>query len=214
MPSDSRPEDFIFKIKGFNTISNYNGRGVCLFIRDHIEYDQVFEYDKFFKTSIFINLKKYQYNFTLGVLYRSPNTSKNEDNLMLEMINIIANKHMSLNNKLLLMGDFNFPGIDWSLENTKHQNNDNMENKFLSCIQKHFLYQLVEEKTHFRGDQNPTLIDLIITNDPKLFGEITFNAPIGKSHHSVISFELYINPVNNPNSNANCKVLGYGWSCR
>ena len=43
MPPDSKPEDFVFVIKGFNTIYNYNGRGLCLFIKKQIDFNQVYQ---------------------------------------------------------------------------------------------------------------------------------------------------------------------------
>ena len=79
------------------------------------------------------------------------------------------------------MGDFNFPGINWELECTNHQNEMNIENQFLTCIQNNFLFQLVDQPTHCRGLQTPTLIDPIITNDPNILGDIAFNAPVGNS---------------------------------
>ena len=120
MPPDSKPEDFVFVIKGFNTIYNYNGRGLCLFIKKQIDFNQVYDYDKYFKTSLFINIKNSQCNLTLGVIYRSPNTPQEENVKMIEMLNVISSNHISLNNKLLIMGDFNFPGINWELECTNH----------------------------------------------------------------------------------------------
>ena len=53
MPPHVQPEDFKFKIKGFTTIHNYNGRGLCLFIKENLNFTQLFEYDAL-KTSIFI----------------------------------------------------------------------------------------------------------------------------------------------------------------
>ena len=38
MPSDTKPEDFVFKIRGYNSILNYNGRGLCFFIREILIY--------------------------------------------------------------------------------------------------------------------------------------------------------------------------------
>ena len=200
MPSDSKPEDFVFNIKGFNTVYNYNGRGLCLFVKQYIDFNQLYDYDKYFKTSLFINIKNSQCKLTLGVIYRSPNTPHDDNVKMIEMLNDISSKHISLNNKLIIMGDFNFPGIDWELECTNHNNELNIENKFLSCIQQNFLFQLVDQPTHCRGLQTPTLIDLLITNDPNFIGDLAFNAPIGNSHHSIILFKVYIkNHKNDPN---------------
>ena len=210
MPPDSKPEDFVFVIKGFNTIYNYNGRGLCLFIKKQIDFNQVYDYDKYFKTSLFINIKNSQCNLTLGVIYRSPNTPQEENVKMIEMLNVISSNHISLNNKLLIMGDFNFPGINWELECTNHQNEMNIENQFLTCIQNNFLFQLVDQPTHCRGLQTPTLIDLIITNDPNILGDIAFNAPVGNSHHCVMLFKLYVN-VFNINNEINKQDIKYNY---
>ena len=128
MPSDSKPEDFVFNIKGFNTVYNYNGRGLCLFVKQYIDFNQLYDYDKYFKTSLFINIKNSQCKLTLGVIYRSPNTPHDDNVKMIEMLNEISSKHISLNNKLIIMGDFNYPGIDWELECTSHNNELNIEN--------------------------------------------------------------------------------------
>ena len=44
------------------------------------------------------------------------------------------------------------------------------------------------------NSQNPTLIDLIISNQPDFVQNIMFLPPFGLSHHSVIVFDLDINP--------------------
>jgi len=51
-------------------------------------------------------------DFFIGVCYRSPNVTlcgKDNDSLLCNLINKIHGK------PLLLMGDFNFPDIDWEL---------------------------------------------------------------------------------------------------
>ena len=53
--------------------------------------------------------------------------------------------------------------------------------------------QYISEPTHFRADQTPTLIDLIISNDEKFVFDICQSPPFGLSHHNVISFKLSIN---------------------
>ena len=111
-----------------------------------------------------------------------------------------------MKNQLLLLGDFNFPGINWETETTKHQHNSfNFEDLFLNTIHKNFLYQMVTEPTHSRNLQTPTLIDLVITNNPSIIGDINYNAPIGNSHHAVLSFQLFFDvlgtPVNKPDNN-------------
>ena len=64
----------------------------------------------------------------------------------------------------------------------------------LQHAHENFLHQVIDEPTYYRGLQNPTLIDLILTNDSNFVHSVEHNPPFGKSHHSVISFCLDIEP--------------------
>ena len=199
MPSNSKPEDYLFKLEGYNTVYNYHGRGLCLFIKNNIDYVQMLDYEHMFKTSIFINILNSQCKLTVGAVYRSPNTSHEENINLCKLLEDIANKNKSLNNKLIITGDFNFPGIDWVNESTNHISEDNIENKFLNCIQSNFLFQHVDQPTHSRSEQTPTLIDLVFSNDSSLVSDMSYGAPLGNSHHSVLTFTLYVNLNESPN---------------
>ena len=63
-------------------------------------------------------------------------------------------------NSILLVGDFNYRDIDWK-KDMSNTNDSHVASKFLDCVHENFLYQLVEEPTHQRGSQTPSLIDLI-----------------------------------------------------
>ena len=65
-----------------------------------------------------------------------------------------------------------------------------INSKFLECVHEYYLTQLIKEPTHIRGEQNPTLIDLILCNDSDFVESISHYAPFGLSHHSVICFSL------------------------
>ena len=87
--------------------------------------------------------------------------------------------------------DFNLPGINWENESCCHKEN-HIESKLLSCFQENFLFQHVNKPTHSRGEQTETLIYLIISNDPSLVSEIIHKAPIGLSHHHLLSLSIEI----------------------
>ena len=101
-----------------------------------------------------------------------PNLSKEDNEKLIKIINDISKKHKTLNEKLIIMGDFNFPGIDWEFESTANVDESHIENEFLTCLHSNFLFQLIEKCTHFRGEQSPTLIDLLISNDPDVLNNI------------------------------------------
>ena len=98
---------------------------------------------------------------------------------------------MTGNSKLVLMGDFNYPDIDW--EHNCVNNQSSISNKFLNCIHKNYLYQHITQPTHYRCEQNPTVIDLIVTNEPNLIRDLKYFPPFGKSHHVALYFVLDVN---------------------
>ena len=95
------------------------------------------------------------------------------------------------NDKLLIMGDFNYPEINWKDESSNCREN-HPASRFLSCLHQNFLTQHIIEPTHYRGLQSATLIDLIISNDPNFVSNIIHDPPFGKSHHQALCFNIDI----------------------
>ena len=65
-----------------------------------------------FQENLFVNISCYDASkLLIGTIYRSPNSDPNNDAELFAFINTVS----SLNNmQLILVGDFNFPGIDWN----------------------------------------------------------------------------------------------------
>lgn len=57
---------------------------------------------------------------------------------------------------------------------------------------------MITEPTHHRGTQTPTLVDLVLTNANNFIYDVKLHAPLGKSHHSVICFNIDSCQPNNP----------------
>ena len=91
------------------------------------------------------------------------------------------------NDKLLLVGDFNFKEIDWQNEICT-TSDDHIAAKFLKCVQKNYLFQHVKSHTHFMPNKHSSLIDLVLTNEPNFVENLSQLDPIGASHHNVITF--------------------------
>ena len=91
-------------------------------------------------------------------LYRLPN-SLSENNKLLNQL--ILNTSL-IGGKLLILGDFNFPTINWDSLSTPHLSN-HCASEFLAATQDAFLFQYVQSPTHTRPNQKPTLIDLIFS---------------------------------------------------
>ena len=188
-----------FKIDGYKYIENSSGRGVGMFIKDHLVFVRNKEYEARFSPSIFgkVVIDKNEY-FTVGILYRSPNSGENENTNFLNQIDFISSKFLSSKEKLLLVGDFNFPGINWDDECSNMSDTD-IATKFLNITQQNYLTQFVTEVTHRRNMQTPTLIDLVLSNDPEFVQNVEYHPPFGKSHHSVLTFSLPIKLNKNDN---------------
>ena len=86
---------------------------------------------------------------------------------------------------MLVVGDFNYPKIDWEHYSTTSSPND-LNVKFLECTRDCFFEQFISEPTRGRGSSQPTLIDLVLTNNPDILNKVKLDAPLGKSDHSVM----------------------------
>ena len=87
----------------------------------------------------------------IGCIYKSPNTSDtNKDKL----IDLLRSPLIQSFNYVCIVGDFNYPDIDWSGGWSNSQDND-----FGECIRDSYLSQMVCNPTRKREGQRPSLID-------------------------------------------------------
>ena len=177
--------NFIFE--GFNTIENNNGRGVCIIHKEEFEISEINDINKLYSPSLFINVKTKISCLNLGIVYRSPNSTTEEDD---KVINQIDEASKSLKN-LIIVGDFNHPEIDWQHCHTKTQSK-HKASQFLFKVNSCRLHQLVNKPTHMKPGCKPSLIDLVLTKDPDVIEKIKLLPPLGKSFHSAITIKTSI----------------------
>ena len=89
---------------------------------------------------------------------------------------------------LLICGDFNYREIDWENESSdeKYQH----MSTFINTVQDCFLHQHVTEHTRFRLGEEPSLLDLIFTNEEGLIYNLEYQSGLGDSDHISLSFYL------------------------
>ena len=92
----------------------------------------------------------------IGIIYRSPNSVTENDLKLFELINTIC---LDNKNKLLLVGDFNWPNIEWS--SWSSPNSLGPETKILDTLRKNFLLQHINKPTRARGNDEPHILDLV-----------------------------------------------------
>ena len=87
-------------------------------------------------------------------------------------------------NRLLILGDFNIPDIDWVNRETlvgAAKIDRDVYKKMQDC----FLHQHVTKPTRFRGNSSSTL-DLIFTKEEEDVKDIQVLQPLGKSDHGIV----------------------------
>jgi hypothetical protein len=120
-------------------------------------------------------------------IYRSPQSSP----AISEMLNELMRRAGDLKfSHLMILRDFNCPGIDWDNHKGDHQSE-----AFLTSCEDAFLHQHILEPTRGRLGQNANLLDLVFSNEENMVTNIVYQSPLGKSDHVSLSFDFICNKV-------------------
>ena len=90
---------------------------------------------------------------------------------------------------VIIMGDFNYPEINWSQECNNVGANQETTN-FLEGIRDAYMYQHVKQPTRQRGDHHQHTLDLVLSNELDMVDELNYGPPIGKSPHAVLKWRV------------------------
>ena len=116
-------------------------------------------------------------------IYRSP--ASNDDNCT-ELNNILSELAGLKYQHKVIGGDLNYRGIDWKLPVCTASANSK-DFLFLEAMRDAYLTQLMDVPTRWRGNDTPSTLDLMITNDDAVVEDIRVDAPLGKSDQALIS---------------------------
>ena len=183
-----------FSLPGYNLFTNIENpnchRGIAIYVENSISCSAItFPYD--LKEFLICELKLNNLDFYLCTLYRSPNSTEANNNSLNQFLLDISKKYKNL----IICGDFNYPSIDWS-SNSSPKSGCTKSEKFLESARESYSYQHVFQPTHYRALQNPTTIDLVFTSEPNMLTQLSFSAPLGKSHHQILSFNFFSSSKN------------------
>jgi len=118
-----------------------------------------------------------------GCYYRPPN-HKNLSTVP-SSLHTIAEKFPQ--DRIILVGDMNIPGIDWHQMLPKpHTQDQSLQIEFLDILAEHDMYQLVTQPTHIHGN---TLDPVCTTSPHSLHHEVIFP---GLSDHALILVHISI----------------------
>ena len=87
--------------------------------------------------------------------------------------------------RVLLMGDFNYPGVDWCSGDCRGASPEGT--LFVECLEDNFYEQYVRERT--RGGN---ILDLVITNELDLIGDLAVEAGLASSDHGLVRWNIFI----------------------
>ncbi len=96
---------------------------------------------------------------------------------------------------IAINGDFNYPGIECENLST-HQGIGEMGYELIETVRDCFLYQHVHEVTRGRSENEPSLLDLVFSNEEGMISDLTLeDSLLGKSDHSMIFYNFVVHNI-------------------
>ena len=163
-----------------------NSRGVVIYLKEGISRNLVDMDEGNFEESVWLQITSNGLNLLFGCIYRSPSGDSNNNAKLNGLLSKAGSRNYS---HLIVVGDFNYRGIDWRVDTTTGGTNSD-EQSFLDAVNDLFLHQHVNEPTRQRTGQRPSLLDLVLTNDEDTVSDVNIGPPIGKSDHMTVTFEM------------------------
>ena len=142
-----------------------------------------------FEESLWCNVELDRQRLLVGLCYRCPtSTTTNDDNLLHLMEKAVLRMRPD---HLLIMGDFNYPEINYTDETVTASVNDS-SSLFFNKTQELCLLQHVTEFTRVRQHQAPSTLDYVFTDEENLIDSIAYEPPLAKSDHVVLKWNMLL----------------------
>ena len=187
----------IFKISGYKVYMNFDPgrrnlgslgiRGICIYIKENIRSHHISVSPSNAVESLWLSLSlRGSDALKLGCLYRSPSSCLHESTSdICSMLRDVS----SASSHILLAGDFNYPGIDWSTVSSSMPP-ENPINLFLDTLNDCFLHQHILCPTRYRVGTTPSILDLVITNEEGMISCVEYLPGLSSSDHLVLRFKV------------------------
>ena len=169
-----------YNLKHKNMNPDEKGRGMLLYIRKDIEYKEIDDDSGFEELQVF-NLILTEGEVVIALTYRSPSpTHENNSNL-----NNFLRQIGSSRSRYIVLGDMNFRDIDWKYVSTNHDENSK-EHHFIEAVKDSYLDQHVDRPTRVTKHNEPSLLDLLLTDKTLEPSSIEYISPLGKGDHTLL----------------------------
>ena len=119
----------------------------------------------------------------VGIVYRSPNSSQLENRNIINGLERVRGVR-----SILLLGDFNYPNIDW--RNGMVRGGGRAAVSFYEEVQQQYLCQHVLSPTRIVPGEEPTILDLVFTREENMVQNLEIVSPLGRSDHSGLLFDF------------------------
>ena len=164
------------------------GGGVCILVRKDIVSFEVNELLLRGCESICCEIVIGKSRILVCCLYRPPSYDQNHElnEQFLNQFRKLANANYD---QILICGDFNYSCIDWKLHEVNASTSSDAQ-LFYNATQDCFMHQHVEEFTRKRGNNIPSILDLIFTKTEIEIDNLNHSAPLGASDHDILNFDL------------------------
>ena len=152
--------------------------GVLLYIKDTIPaYEVQLHEEADCNEAIWCNLVTGHTTVIIGVVYRCPNITKQNNEKIHNAINEVSK------GDCIIMGDFNHGNIKWdTLQSTGVE-----DSTFLCLVQDNFLTQHVLEPT-----RAARVLDIVLSSQKEFVDNVEIQEPLGSSDHNQLHFNINI----------------------
>ena len=179
----------VLLIKGYEIINRLDrndtdrgrGGGIIIYAKNNIDITAEKNETNFNQCST-VKINSRGEGIRLHVIYRSPNSARTNDEDLCKWIKEMRGQNV-------LIGDFNFPDINWSLGTAGSRGRE-----FYDATAEMFMEQHVMEATHQSGN----ILDLVLCDQENMVTGLTMEGRLGKSDHDIVVFNLCVTKPKDP----------------
>ena len=177
----------------FNPEESYLGtsgkRGVVIYYKEELSVNEIHIGVDGFLDHAWIEIKGKNSSLICGCVYRSPSDANKEAQLhSIRKVNSLIKKIVELYDNVVITGDFNLKEIDWTNEHVPPEKDHLLS--FISNLQECFLYQHIIQPTRFRQNEEPNILDLILSSEEGMIQDLRYLPPLGESDHVTLRFNV------------------------
>lgn len=173
-----------------NNLDLINVRGVAVYVHNSVK-SKILDYGLEVKDFIAVEIECEHDKLLVCNIYRSPASLEEDDKNLNSLITHVCKNYKG---KKLFVGDFNYNDVNWVTWETESAGS--RSNHFIKMLRNNFLIQEVDKPNRARGDDKPSILDLVITDDLELVQDIEDMGPLGKSDHSILNVVCCIQNCN------------------